>query len=140
MDVNRFICFAHSGLRWLVVLAAVVALVWLVLALAQRRPFEGTTRRILAAWGGVLGLQWLIGVVYMIAWGVFAPYQWTHALLMTGALAAAHGHYALKRRPDNARLLAALIGLVVALALVYIGVTVVPAGWTNPTCPAWRGA
>lgn len=125
---------AHSGVRWLVVLASLVALIWLIYSLVTSRAYDRTTQRIMTIFSSLIGLQWLIGVVFLIVLGAsttFAvPTRWEHAVIMTLVLVAAHVHMMLKRRPDRVRLIGGLVSIVVALALVYVGVARV-GGWAS---------
>ena len=126
---------AHSGVRWMVVLASLAALIWLVYSLVTSRAYDRVTQRIMTTFSSLVGLQWLIGLIFLIALGTSTGFgvrlYWEHAVIMTLVLVAAHVHMMLKRRPDRARLIGGLVSLVVALALVYVGVARV-GGWSSP--------
>lgn len=66
MDILRFL---HSGVRWLVLLVALVNLVYFALGWLQGRHYDWTARRLMSAFGGVISLQWLIGVIFLIVLG-----------------------------------------------------------------------
>ena len=125
---------AHSGVRWLVVLASLVALIWLVYSLVTSRAYDRATQRIMTIFSSLVGLQWLIGVIFLIVLGASTTFavrtRWEHTVIMTLVLVAAHVHMMLKRRADRARLLGGLVSLIVALALVYVGVARV-GGWAS---------
>jgi hypothetical protein len=114
---------AHSGFRYVVLLAAVAAVAYLGLAWARGRPFDRTGRVLCAVFTGVLDLQVLLGLVLLTQWlwyGALAG----HVTLMLGAAVAAHGFsMANRRRPTERRsLVLALVGVVLPLVLVVGGI------------------
>jgi len=122
--------YAHSGLRWLVVLMTFVALGWLILRLAQRKPYDDLTHRIVTIWSSLFGVQWALGILLFLVLGGFdLGYRWEHTLTMTLALVAAHIHFMVKRRPNNVRYNGALAGIAGTLLLIFIGVARLPQGW-----------
>jgi predicted transporter len=48
---------------------------------------------------------------------------------MTLVLVIAHVHMMLKKREDRVRYIGGLISVIVALLLVYVGVSILPQGW-----------
>lgn len=128
--MNDFLYNLHSGVRWLVVLATIIALIYLLLGVVQRRPYDQLARRIMIAFSGLITLQWVIGLILFIVLGGFdVGYRWEHAVTMTLAVAASHMHNMFKNRPDTVRYRSTLILVLVTLALVYIGVARLPQGW-----------
>ena len=105
---------AHSGLRYLVLLVGVVALVVLAYGVATRRPV-GAARGLTAAFTGLLDLQILLGVG-----------------LVTMLLAAAAAHVSsvmAKRAADERRALTIrLVGVVLTLGLIAAGITAIGRG------------
>src|SRR3954468_22491999 len=81
---------AHSGLRFLVLLAAVVALVVQALGVFGSRPYGRPSRISMAAFSGLLDLQLLLGVA-MVVLGCFYGALMGHMLMMLLAAAAQHG-------------------------------------------------
>lgn len=133
--MENFLLLAHSGVRWLVVAVTVLALVWLIVGLVQRRDYSATTHRVMAAFSSLIGLQWLLGIILLIALGLRdgfdVGFRWEHALIMTLALAAAHLYLPFKQADSNRRYAAGIVVILVTLALVYIGVARLPQGWTG---------
>jgi len=128
--MNDFLFNLHSGVRWLVVLVTIVALVKLVLGLAQKQVYDQLTQRLMQAFAGLLSLQWLLGIILFLALGAFdVGYRWEHALTMTIAVAVSHMHRRWKNAPDAIRYRNSLIIVIVVLALVFIGVARLPQGW-----------
>jgi hypothetical protein len=122
----RPLFFAHSGVRFLVLLAGVVALVYLVYAALARKPEGKGGRVVMSAFVGFLDLQVLLGVVLgilLVARGDFYPALIGHVMTMVIAAVVAHGSAAYAKRPgvvkaDQIR----LAGVVVTLVLIAVGI------------------
>lgn len=129
--LTRFLCYTHTGLRWLVVLAALVALVWLVIGYLRKQEYSGSSRALMTIFSSAVGLQWVIGAVYFVVYGLDVGYRWGHAVLMTLALAAAHLHVMVKKRPTNTRYLFGIGSIILVAVLVVLGVASLPlASWS----------
>lgn len=114
---------AHSGLRYLVLLAGVVALVLLLAGRFGGKPFGKGARVSTALFTGTLDLQVLLGL------GVVAVRPWYgaligHIVMMVLALIAAHGlRVAVKRADTDARRYTfALLAVIVPLVLIVGGI------------------
>jgi multisubunit Na+/H+ antiporter MnhB subunit len=131
MDIIRFL---HSGVRWLVVIAAIVALVYMAFGLLQKRSWDGRAHRVLAVFSMLVGTQWVIGLVMMVSLGTQTGFGirhfWEHLVLQTVALVVAHAHYMYRRREmsDGNRYRNGLIVVVATLVIVVVGIAVLPAG------------
>lgn len=109
---------AHSGLRYLVLLAAIAAIVALGYALATRRPVRAG-RGLTAAFTGLLDLQLLLGLALVLA-GIWYGALIGHLAMMVLAAVAAHaGTMIARRSADERRATTMRLGGVV-LALVFI--------------------
>jgi heme A synthase len=119
---------AHSGLRYLVLLAAAAALIALVAALATRR-FARAARVLPAAFTGLLDLQILLGIALVLG-GLFPDAVAGHLVLMVLAAAAAHGaSIVAKRSADDRRaLVVRLAGVALSLALIVTGILAIGRG------------
>ena len=118
----HFLYQAHSGLPYLVLLAAVVAIIALALGLSAGRA--GRATRILpAVFTGALDLQVLLGIGLVLG-GPFPDAAVGHLVLMVLALVVAHGASILGRRAGSERreLGIRLAGIVVALVLIAGGI------------------
>lgn len=128
--MNEFLLGLHSGVRWLVVLVTIIALVKLVIGLVGKQPYDTLTQRLMLAFGGVISLQWLLGIILFLALGAFnVGYRWEHAVTMTIAVGVSNMHRRWKNAPDALRYRNSLIIVVVVLVLVFIGVARLPQGW-----------
>lgn len=132
---------AHSGLRYLVLIAGVIALIVMALGMSGRRPFEKPSRIALAAFTGLLDLQILLGIA-MVVLGCFYGALMGHLMMMILAAVAAHGLsvYARKQADPRRAHTLGLVGVALALALIVGGIMSIgrsPVGTTRqPTCPA----
>jgi uncharacterized membrane protein YphA (DoxX/SURF4 family) len=121
---------AHSGLRWLVVLVTVIAIVWMLVGMVQQRTYDALAKRVMLFFSILISLQWLLGIVlFLLSGGFDISYRWVHALMMTVAVAMAHMHQRWKNSPDSVRYRNSLLVVIAVLILVAIGIQVLPQGW-----------
>ena len=118
----------HGLLRWLVLLAAVVALVLALAGWIGSGPPERTSRLATLLYAGVLDLQVLIGIIIYVA-GNYAQFgdrqiKLEHPVLMIAALIVLHLLAARARRAPNPVDAARLrtLGTGVSLALMLVGI------------------
>lgn len=132
---------AHSGLRYLVLIAALVALIVMALGAFGRKPFGKPSRISLAVFSGLLDLQILLGIA-MVVMGCFYGALMGHLAMMILAAIALHALSAYGRKQADARRAhtIALVGVVLALLLIAAGIGAIgrsPVGTTGaPTCTA----
>ncbi|HEX9940292.1 MAG TPA: hypothetical protein VGB15_24370 [Longimicrobium sp.] len=132
---------AHSGLRFLILLAAVVALIVLALGAFGRKPFGKPSRIAVAAFSGLLDLQIVLGIA-MVVMGCIYGALMGHLAMMILAAIALHALSAYGRKQADARRAhtIALVGVVLALLLIAAGIGAIgrsPVGTTRqPTCTA----
>jgi heme A synthase len=113
---------AHSGLRYLVLLAALAALIALVYALSTGRAVRAAS--ILAAtFAGLLDLQILLGIGLVIG-GIFPDAVVGHLIMMVFAAVVTHASSIIGQRSSSERreLGIRLAGIVIALALIVGGI------------------
>ncbi len=115
--------YAHSGLRYLVLLAAFVAVGYLAYSAATGRGAERTARVVTAVFVGLLDLQIVLGLLLMVM-GTYYPAIVGHLFMMLLAAAAAHGASVAARRSGNAGRATKirLAGVAVALLLIVGGI------------------
>lgn len=112
---------AHSGLRFLVLLAAVVAIAYFAFGLATKRPFDKVGRILGSVFIGLLDLQILLGLS-MVALGFWYPRLAGHLVLMLVAAAVAHIVLARNRKREKPTWTAHLVGVAVSLVLIVLGI------------------
>ena len=121
--MGNMLFYAHSGLRFLVLLTAAMAIAVLLWGWNSRRPFDRQSRAITAVFTGVLDLQVTLGIllVFMRPW--YGPLM-GHLIMMIAAAFAAHGITVYGRKqvdPRRAHMIS-LIGVALALLLIIGGI------------------
>src|SRR5687768_4158760 len=121
-----FLYAAHSGLRYLVLLSALVALVVLVRGLSTGAPYGRPSRIASASFVGFLNLQGLLGIG-MILMGVWYTALIGHITLMVLAIGAAQTLTAWAKKAEDSRQAHryALAGVGLALLLVMAGIAAI---------------
>lgn len=113
---------AHSGLRYLVLLAAFVAVAYLLYALATGRATERASRVLTSVFVGLLDLQILLGLLLMVS-GIYYPALMGHLMMMILAAVVAHGASVMARKAEPRRaLMLRLLGVAGALVLIVGGI------------------
>ena len=113
---------AHSGLRYLVLLAAVVALIALAYALGTGRATRPA--RILATtFTGLLDLQIVLGIALVMG-GMFPDIVIGHLIMMILAVVVAHASSIIGQRSSSERreLAIRLTGIALALVIIVGGI------------------
>jgi hypothetical protein len=118
----RALFFAHSGLRYLVLLAGIAALIIAGRAVFGRRESGKGGRISMAAFAGLLDLQIIVGLILMTM-GVFYSALAGHFITMLVAAAAAHASSLYARRSGGLRAdQIRLGGVAVTLLLIVLGI------------------
>jgi asparagine N-glycosylation enzyme membrane subunit Stt3 len=114
---------AHSGMRYLVLLAGAVALVYFLVALARGKGFDRAGRILTVIFTSALDLQLILGVLLLLVTHVY-PALWGHVFVMVIAVLSAHVVGVInKRRPEERRSNGlALAGVAVPLLLIVGGI------------------
>jgi len=112
---------AHSGLRYLVLLAGLVAVICFARGLLQKRPCTRAVRTVGAIFTGLLDLQILLGRV-LVAMGRYYPQLIGHFVLMFLAAVVVHATLSVNRKRAEPGYKLPLIGVSVGLLLVVGGV------------------
>jgi hypothetical protein len=117
---------AHSGLRYLVLLAGVASFLYSIVAAVTARPWDRPGRILFVMFIGFLDLQVLLGLILVFLWP-FYPALWGHIVLMVLAAAAAHFTSIMaRRRPaEPRRHLSAALGVAGAVILVVGGIAAI---------------
>lgn len=114
---------AHSGLRYLVLLAAVLVIAYAAFGLATKRPYDKRIRILSGMLVGFMDLTVLLGFANIFM-GTFYPQLGGHIVMMVLATALAHVvHGVMKRRPPEAQTFTPhIVGTLIVLACVFGGV------------------
>ena len=112
----------HSGVRYLVLLAGLIALAWFAWGKVRNRPFDGLAPALLAGFTGLLDVQVLLGLSLLIG-GRRPPVIWGHVACMVLAAIAIHSVVkAHRRRPRPTEYGLPLFGVALALTLIVLGI------------------
>jgi hypothetical protein len=133
----NFIFQAHSGLRYLVLLVGVAAVLYFLSGLATKRPVDKGVRILGSSFVGLLDLQVVFGIL-MVAMGRYYPQLIGHIAMMVLAAVETHVLMVVNRKRPNPGYLLPLIAVAVALALIAGGVMAIGRGLLThtPTPPA----
>jgi hypothetical protein len=123
---------AHSGLRFLVLLAGLASVVILIHGLVTKRSFGKADRIASSAFAGLLHLQVVLGIT-MVALGRYYPALIGHLVLMLAAATLAQTLMSLNRRKAVPTQLFPLIGVLGALGLITGGVLAIGRGLLTMT-------
>ena len=131
-----FVQNLHSGVRWLVVVAGLVALGRFAVGMFASQAYDKFGRVSMSAFSGLLGIQFLIGLVLLL-WKGFAlsnASYWGialgHAIVMIAAIGVAGATSGRVKRAetDAQKWRIGTIGLLIVAVLIYVGVLSVN-GW-----------
>ncbi|WNG38940.1 hypothetical protein F0U60_39040 [Archangium minus] len=130
----RPLFYAHSGLRYLVLLMGVIAIAYFAFGLATKRPVDKSVRIIGSSFAGLLDTQVLLGIVLLGAGWPFYPALWGHIVMMLAAAVLAHVMLVVNRKRPNPGYLLPLIGVGGAFVLIIGGILAIarsPLGTTS---------
>jgi xanthine/uracil permease len=115
--------YAHSGIRYLVLLFGAATLLYALFGVATGRPYDKRIRILAALFAGSLHLNLLLGFG-LIFMGSFYPSLIGHVIMMVGAAVVAQiVPSVMRRRPEEERtFLPHAVNALIALALVIGGI------------------
>lgn len=135
MDFLKILLYTHSGLRWLIVLAALLALAVFGYGWLARKTFPKLARILPAAYSGLLDTQTLLGFIYFFWTGLagagFPRYRIEHLSMMFLAAILGHLPSRWKKTEDSLRYRNIFFVVIGTLILIYLGVAVLPGGWNR---------
>jgi len=114
---------AHSGFRYLVLLAGVLVIGWGLYGILGKRPYDKVMARLATVFNGLVDLQILIGVAVLFS-QPFGTQVIGHLFMMLLAAAAAHGTSSVvRKRPQEEKTFAPhVVGTILALAFIATGI------------------
>lgn len=128
-----FLFMAHSGLRWLILLVAVLAIIKFAAGWARGGQFKGMDRGLTAAFSGLMDLQTTLGIIFLLWNGLateigFPRHRIEHGVIMIVAAGVAHLSARWKTADDKTRFRNSLVVILASLILVLIGIARLPGG------------
>jgi hypothetical protein len=128
--------YAHSGLRYLVLLMGLVVMLHAAFRLARGHGYNDTARRLAAIFSGIVDVQVLLGIILVFT-RTFYPALIGHITLMLTAAVVAHLSGIINRRRSESErsigLQLALTGL--ALLLMTAGILAIGRGIMETSIP-----
>jgi len=123
----NFLFQAHSGLRFLILLAGAIALVVYLAGQLQGQKFGKVHRIAGTAYAGLLHTQALLGLV-MVALGRFYPALIGHLAMMLTAAVVMQVCLSVNKKRAQPGMLLPLVGTVISLLLIVGGVMAIGRG------------
>lgn len=128
----NILLMAHSGLRWLIFLVAMIAVIKFLAGWLRAGQYQGMDRGLMAGYSGLMDLQVTLGLILLVWSGItgagFPPYRIAHGLIMILAAVLAHMSARWKNADDPVRFRSSLFLVVGSVALVLLGIAVLPGG------------
>ena len=125
--MDRIFFYAHSGLRYLVLLAGVLALAYFAFGLATKRPFDKGGRILGASFAGLLHTQVLLGILVLVT-RFYYPALIGHIVMMVLAAGAAQATMSINRRRPQPNFALPLVGVVLAIVFIIGGIMAIGRG------------
>ena len=127
MDIVRTI---HGEVRWLVAIVAVIVIVKFAIGLIQKSEYKSMDRGLMSGLVGLIDINFLLGLILLFSLGFDSRTRLEHAGTMFVAVLLAHSNAAWRKSEDSAKKFRNnLILVIVVLALVFAGVTVIRGGF-----------
>jgi|YNPNPStandDraft_1061719.scaffolds.fasta_scaffold72817_2 hypothetical protein len=118
--------YAHSWVRWLILLAAAIAIAKYLIGLAGKREFDKMSGGLTSAFSGLMDLQVVLGLSYFLWSGLagagFPRQRIEHLAIMIIAAVVAHLPAIWKSKSAAVRYRNTLLTVLVSLLLVVVGV------------------
>jgi hypothetical protein len=133
MTIESIFRFLHSWNRWLLLIVSVVALLYFARGWLLALDWTKRGQTLLTLFSSLIGLQWILGLVFLIALGSATGFgvrhYWEHLTIQTIALAVAHVHMAWRKKvlADRSRYRRSLLLILAVLVLVIVGILLLPA-------------
>jgi hypothetical protein len=128
--------YAHSGVRYLVLLAGVLALGYALFGVATRRPYDPLMLTLSRIFMGSVHLQVLLGIALLLADRFYSALIGHIMMMVFAAVVATIVPAVMRRRDAAARTwLPHLIGTAIAFALIWFGILAIgrsPLGMGTP--------
>jgi hypothetical protein len=126
----------HSHTRWLILLIGIAALVKFLIGWLNKGSFQKVDRILISAFSGLLDLQATLGLIILLWNGLvdgagFPRYRLEHLGAMILAVVLGHLQARWKNSPDAIRFRNTAFIIVGVFVLIYLGVLVLPGGWTR---------
>lgn len=124
----------HSVLRWVILIVGLIAIVKFLIGWVTKREFGKMDRGLSAGFSGLIDLQVLLGLLYLLIDALggagFPLFRIEHTVTMLVAAFVAHAPAFFRKRPVN-RYAISFVAVIGSLILIYIGIARLPGGWNR---------
>ena len=128
----NILLMAHSGLRWLILLVAAIAIIKFLVGWTRGGQFKGMDRGLMSGFSGLMDLDATLGIIFLLWNGFsgtgFPTYRLEHGFAMIAAALVAHLSARWRNADDKTRFRNNLFIIIGSLILVVIGILVLPGG------------
>jgi len=120
----------HSFLRWILLIAGLVALGYAIYGVITKRPYDRIMRTSASTFAGLLHFQVVLGFFIIVSMRLTLTGLIGHIFLTLGAAVAAQVPLSMmrRRRPENRTFLPHLVGTVLAFVLLWFGMRAINRG------------
>jgi hypothetical protein len=131
MNFLNILLMLHVVNRWLVTLAALIAIGKLGWSLIQKSAYGAWDKRVLMIFSGLMDLQGLLGLVVLIGKGLtddgWPLYRFIHMGIMLAAIFVGHVPSVFgKNWPEADRVRNGLFCVAGALVIIFVGIMALP--------------
>ncbi len=113
--------YTHSGVRYLVLLAAILALAYLLVGMFRGEQVDKLAKILTGAYVGLLDVQVLTGIVLFLL-TQSSPQLLGHVVMMLAAVSVGHAANIMNKRRDEPSWGIALAGVALSLILIIGGI------------------
>ncbi len=113
--------YTHSGVRYLVLLAAILALAYLLVGMFRGEQVDKLAKILTGAYVGLLDVQVLTGIVLFLL-TQSSPQLLGHVVMMLAAVSVGHAANIMNKRRDEPSWGIALTGVALSLILIIGGI------------------
>jgi len=125
----------HSLLRWFIVTVGALALLKFLFGWLLNNKFGKLDRALGAIYSGLLDVQVTLGLFLLLWTGFtgagFPILRLEHGFAMIVAAVVAHLPTRMKSAAGRVRFRNAALAVLISLAIIYLGVAVLPEGWSS---------
>lgn len=126
MNLTFVLFHAHSGLRWLIVLVAVVTLIFFGNGWLTKQYFSKPSRILSAMYRGLLDAQVLLGLALLISFGLYTRQHFEHLTMLVLAVVLAHLPRKWRDGANEIYYRNTFLLLLASLVCIYMGVMLLP--------------
>ncbi|MBT3323272.1 MAG: hypothetical protein HN392_13390 [Anaerolineae bacterium] len=135
MKFTTILLYAHSGFRWLIILAAILALIVFGYGWLKKKTFPKLGRILPAAYSGLLDAQVLLGLIYLLLLasktGGFPRFRLEHMVIMILSAFIAHLPARWRKSKKENLYRNTFLAILSSLIIIYVGIAMLPGGWNR---------